>query len=243
MKDYQERMIAEFKELSDKRAKLEKFMASVSFKKLSFSEKHDMSHQLCAMKEYEKALFSRLQRVGVFFCGFGYVEVPCEAKDCLVESESPSHQCEEVTDSPAPAAFEGFVDLGLPSGTLWAEENAEGFYTFDDAVAEFGDSLPSARHMIELYECCQWKWDSERKGYEVIGLNGSSIFLPAAGYRYQNSGEVRGAGSEGNYWTRCPDKFSAADGRYLSFGSGIVNPLNGYYRANGFSVRAVRESN
>ena len=243
MKDYQERMIAEFKELSDKRAKLEKFMASVSFKKLSFSEKYDMRHQLCAMKEYEKALFSRLQRVGVFFCGFGYVEVPCAAKDCLVESESPSHQCEEVTDSPAPAAFEGFVDLGLPSGTLWAEENAEGFFTFDDAVAEFGDSLPSARHMAELYECCVWSWDGERKGYEVTGPNGNAIFLPAAGYRSRNSSEVSCIGNEGNYWTRCPDKFSAANGRYLYFGSGSVNPLDNYDRSHGFSVRAVRESN
>lgn len=35
-----------------------------------------------------------------------------------------------------------FVDLGLPSGKLWAAINAPGFYTFDKAVDTFGDKLP-----------------------------------------------------------------------------------------------------
>lgn len=43
MKDYQKRMIAEFKELSEKRAKLDAFMESEEFKKVSVGERNDMA--------------------------------------------------------------------------------------------------------------------------------------------------------------------------------------------------------
>ena len=45
-----------------------------------------------------------------------------------------------------------FVDLGLPSGRLWATENAPGFYTFDEAVDTFGELLPKGSAMVELIE-------------------------------------------------------------------------------------------
>ena len=242
MKDYQKRMIAEFKELGEKRAKLDAFMESEEFKKVPVGERNDMTMQLAIMECYEKALFSRLQRAGMNFDAFKH-EMDEESQN---EEKKPAAACpplQSKESSEAPKNSEGFVDLGLPSGTLWAEDNAEGFFTFDDAVAEFGDSLPSARHMAELYECCTWTWDEECKIYEVTGRNGNAIFLPAAGYRRCNSKEVSGVGCEGNYWTRCPDKLSADLGRYLFFNSGGVSPLSINNRAYGFSVRAVRESN
>ena len=240
MKDYQKRMIAEFKELGEKRAKLDAFMGSEEFKKVPVGERNDMAMQLATMECYEKALFSRLQRAGMNFDAFKH-EMDEESQN---EEKKPAAACpllQSKESSEAPKDTEGFVDLGLPSGTLWAEENAEGFFTFDDAVAEFGDSLPSARHMAELYECCVWIWDGERKGYEATGPNGNAIFLPAAGYRSRNSSEVSCVGNEGNYWCAVPN--SAALGRYLYFNSGVVYPLGNDDRAHGFSVRAVRESN
>ncbi len=32
----------------------------------------------------------------------------------------------------------GFVDLGLPSGLLWAEKQEEGYYTHEEAVKKYG---------------------------------------------------------------------------------------------------------
>ena len=244
MKDYQKRMIAEFKELGEKRARLDQFMESEKFKGLPFVEMRDMQYQLAAMKEYEKAMFARLQRVGMNFDAFKHddnesTEVESEKKESI--PDSPARQGNESV--PTNETDDEYVDLGLPSGTLWAKENAEGFYTFDDAVAAFGNKLPSAVQMAELYECCAWSWDGGRKGFEVTGQNGNSIFLPAAGYRHRGSSGVSGVVLEGNYWTRCSDKFSAARGRCLYFSSGNVYPLNSDGRAYGFSVRAVRESN
>ena len=133
-----------------------------------------------------------------------------------------------------------WVDLGLPSGRLWAKENAPGFYNWDEANKQFGRFLPSGTAMAELYEECDWEWDGSKKGYLVTGPNDNSIFLPAAGYK-DTDGDVSCVGTVGEYWTSCPSKTSQTSARYLYFGSGGVDPLDGGRRAYGFSVRPSRE--
>ncbi len=131
-----------------------------------------------------------------------------------------------------------FVDLGLPSGRLWATENAPGFYTFDEAVDTFGELLPKGSAMVELIEESTCIWNDEKKGLDITGPNGSTIFLPAAGYTW-GSPDVKAKDDEGNYWTRMPDSQTYA--RYLGFFSGGVCPLNSNLRSFGFSVRPCRE--
>ncbi len=97
-----------------------------------------------------------------------------------------------------------YIDLGLPSGTLWADENEEGFFRFPEAKELFGASLPSDEQMEELHLCCRWDWDDERKGYLVTGTSGNSIFLPAAGVPNMWFGKIGKnvvAGKIGKYWT------------------------------------------
>ena len=76
----------------------------------------------------------------------------------------------------------GYTDLGLPSGTIWKNFNATGFYTYDEAVSQFDDRLPTKEQWEELKAECQWSWNGS--GYKVTGPNGNSIVLPASGYRY-----------------------------------------------------------
>lgn len=128
-----------------------------------------------------------------------------------------------------------FVDLGLPSGTKWMSENEEGFYNFDDAVKKFGDKLPSNEQLIELKDNCSWTWSG--KGYEVIGPNGKSIFLPASGYRYCN-GNVNYVGSDGRYWSSTP--YGSDDAWFLSFNADGVRMHYGN-RCYGRSVRLVQD--
>ena len=131
-----------------------------------------------------------------------------------------------------------FVDLGLPSGRLWATENAPGFYTFDEAVDTFGELLPKGSAIVELIEESTCIWNDEKKGLDITGPNGSTIFLPAAGYTW-GSPDVKAKDNEGNYWTRMP--YSQTYARSLLFGSGGVYPLSSNYRSLGFSVRPCRE--
>ena len=132
----------------------------------------------------------------------------------------------------------GFVDLGLPSGLLWAEKQEEGYYTHEEAVEKYGEALPQPEEFVELWRVCKWDWDKKRKGYTVTGPNGNSIFLAASGYRGSTSGDLDYVGSLGYYWSAA--QYSADIAYYLYFNSGNVYPLSNYYRANGFSVLPVR---
>ena len=132
-----------------------------------------------------------------------------------------------------------YVDLGLPSGRLWASENAEGYYTYDEAKAQFGELLPKPEAFEELWEECRWLWDVKEKRMVVVGPNQNTIFLPASGYRSGASGGLNNVGSGGYYWSDA--SYSQAIARSLYFSSGGVYPLYCNGRAHGFSVRPCRE--
>lgn len=136
---------------------------------------------------------------------------------------------------PQKVVAQGYTDLGLPSGTIWKNFNATGFYTYDEAVSQFGSRLPSKEQWEELKAECQWTWTGS--GYKVTGPNGNSITLPAAGYR-DCFGSVGGVGSFGDYWSSSPEGSDLA--RYLYFGSGSV-VMGGVSRCCGCSVRLVQD--
>lgn len=92
-----------------------------------------------------------------------------------------------------------FVDLGLPSGTLWKSANEKGgYYTYHEAISKFGDKLPTREQWDELIGMCTWTWTG--KGYKVSGDNGNSIVLSAVGYR-DSDGSVTYMGEDGFYWS------------------------------------------
>jgi hypothetical protein len=134
-----------------------------------------------------------------------------------------------------PAIPLGYVDLGLPSGALWKEENElAGFFTYDEAVAKFGDHLPTKEQWEELKTSCRWTWTGS--GYSVEGPNGESITLPAKGRRFGATGSVHFAGSDGGYWSSTPSGSGKAC--FLLIDSSIVL-MSEYSRSSGLSVRLV----
>jgi hypothetical protein len=90
-----------------------------------------------------------------------------------------------------------YVDLGLPSGTLWKDYDEPGMYTQTEKDSLFQGSLPTVEQFAELRTKCTWEWDTI--GYKVTGPNGNSITLNADGYcsslkRYYFMGDY------GSYW-------------------------------------------
>ena len=72
----------------------------------------------------------------------------------------------------------GYVDLGLPSGTLW-KKSPEGIYdgTYDAAMKKYGrDRIPSHEQWQELIDNCKWEWYEYEKKTESIGLDGTRYF-------------------------------------------------------------------
>lgn len=130
-----------------------------------------------------------------------------------------------------------YVDLGLPSGTIWKNANEGGndaYYTYDEAVSRFGNKLPTEQQLNELRDYCEWTWTGS--GYKGIGPNGNSIYLPAAGCRDYN-GDVGGVGTSGGYWSSTPkDSYTAY---YLLVTSSYFFVTN-YVPYGEFSVRLVQ---
>ena len=177
------------------------------------------------------------------------------------------------------------VDLGLPSGALWADRNvgaasAEAYgnyyawgeiasktsyswdtyawgpetaitkYNYEDgrcgllaeddaASAVFGGDwrIPTAYEWDELYNECTWNWDDTKKGYNVVGKNGNSIFLPTGGGKAAD--QYTQPGEYGGYWS---------SSRYL-YGDDVAWSIGFYsddidyyddYRYLGYSIRAVQ---
>lgn len=83
-----------------------------------------------------------------------------------------------------------YVDLGLPSGTLWAkdyetDDNDKTIYLPYHTAEEY--QLPTEEQWNELLEICRWKGEYSSSGlsfYGVtcIGPNGNSIYLRSKGY-------------------------------------------------------------
>ena len=191
-----------------------------------------------------------------------------------------------------------YVDLGLPSGTLWATCNVgadspedygdhfawgetepkdtydwstckHGSYNTltkyctnssygyngyvdnkteldsedDAAYVNWGSSwrMPTLDQQTELIDNCTWTWTTQNgvNGYLATGPNGHTLFLPAAGYRY--NGSLSSTGSDGRYWSRTLYSAYPYNAYNLSFYSGRVF-WSYFYRSYGYAVRPVRVS-
>lgn len=185
-----------------------------------------------------------------------------------------------------------WVDLGLPSGTLWATCNVgasspeeygdyfawgetkpkntygwsiyfdtyDGGNTFlkynheggkteldledDAAYKNWGEGwrMPSDEQQDELRAKCTWTWTRKNgvNGFEVKSkTNGRSLFLPAAGHRYE--GSLGNTGSQVYYWSRA----LSTDNSYGAYGLWLspISVDRCYYdRYCGLSVRPVRQN-
>ena len=141
-------------------------------------------------------------------------------------------------------------------GLLWDTENlaiggyekdGHHYYTWHEAMEaakSVGKRLPTREELKALCDLGS-TWDGKRKGRWFGGNHDSdhkgSVFLPAAGLRYSNSGELASTSSYGYYWSSSPYYGGDNGAGTLGFYSGYVNPLSYNGRALGFSVRCVRD--
>ncbi len=113
----------------------------------------------------------------------------------------------------------------------------------DAATANWGSEwrMPTKEEIEELFEKCDWTWTTVNgvNGRLVVGPNGNSIFLPAAGCRFGAS--LYRAGSYGYFWSSSLNSDYPDGAYYLYFYSGDL-----YWflssRNDGRSVRPVRAS-
>ena len=128
----------------------------------------------------------------------------------------------------------GYVDLGLPSGTLWKEQNEDNqFYSYEAIVAKYGNALPTKEQFDELRSECEWSWIGF--GYKVVGPNGSVLIMPSSGYQHCD-GTVHYEGAYGNYWSQTLNREGEAWFLYLDLDEARVYSGE---NCNGRSARLV----
>ena len=151
--------------------------------------------------------------------------------------------------------FLNFVDLRLPSGTLWykynvgvypeqletAEDWYGNYYTFEDANS-LKDYMPTSEQIQELIDETKSKWVENYNGINGLNgrtftsKNGKSIFIPAAGFHSGSS--LDGAGVFCYCWSSSLYLPDPQLGYYLRFSSTNIF-LNANGQHYGFSARPV----
>ena len=112
--------------------------------------------------------------------------------------------------------------------------------SYDVAHVKWGGSwrMPTIKQQRELLNECSSEWTTENGVYgrRFIGLNGASVFLPAAGYRIY--GDLYFVGDHGLYWSSWLDSPGYKYAYDLVFHSYDAD-WSGHSCSCGLSVRAV----
>ena len=125
------------------------------------------------------------------------------AEEPQIQSSATEQKTEQVA-APSRTA-NGYVDLGLPSGTLWKATNEIcGLITFEQAIRDFPNALPTKEQWEELLLSCTWTLQGN--GWIVTGPNSESIVLQIQGIGYLLGKKVKVVQENevGMYWSTTP---------------------------------------
>ena len=134
---------------------------------------------------------------------------------------------QESPSAPVDIGDMEWVDLGLPSGTLWAKDDVGGKTSFMAARQSYGAHMPSKRDARELKECCAKEWNEKEHTLVLTGPNGNSISFPCKesnksywldDYAAEDSqfGQCFHIGQDQHFWINDKDVYSAIYVRLVS---------------------------
>ena len=88
----------------------------------------------------------------------------------------------------------------------------------------------------------KWHWSSSTVGGYEIKPDGetTTLYLPATGYRYYNTGGLYSQGTLGSYWSTTYAGDDAAAHLSFSGETEFIYPGNTYPRASGFALRCIK---
>lgn len=116
-----------------------------------------------------------------------------------------------------------FVDLGLPSGTLWSNdyEKTNNEISYIPYLAAKAFNLPSEEQWKELNDNCKWEYEVNNGVYKFIciGLNGKSISFSNKGM-YTSDGHFS-YGDIAIFWLRDDSDSLEKSASYLYYANNI----------------------
>lgn len=137
-----------------------------------------------------------------------------------------------------------YVDLGLPSGTLWsADFEIDGedviYHPYEDAE-KYG--IPTKEQFNELLESCKWEFkyiSSNAREYTCIGPNGNHIVFSSRGYKL--------AGTKREiekifFWVKSTSEDLTREAVYLYYHSGEIKKLTEMFSGSMLPLRLVKNN-
>ena len=125
----------------------------------------------------------------------------------------------DLSDEPFNVDGVEWVDIGLPSGTLWAKEKVLPSLSLHNARNRYLAYLPTKSQVQELRDHCERYWNSQTKDYQLTGPNGNSLSFPCkeknVSYwlkdyedRWKEDGQRFVIGQDGTFWINDADATS-----------------------------------
>lgn len=135
-----------------------------------------------------------------------------------------------------------FVDLGLPSGTLWSTDyEVDGdnikYLPYDDANTY---DIPTKEQFRELLESCYWEFkyiSSISRMYTCIGPNGNHIVFYSKGYKLAG---VKRESEKIYFWVKSDSETTTKDAVFLYYHSGEIKKLTEMFSVNMLALRLVK---
>lgn len=135
-----------------------------------------------------------------------------------------------------------FVDLGLPSGTLWSADFEPGDGDFKYLAyydAERYD-IPTKEQFFELIKSCKWEFvyvNSTTRKYNCIGPNGNHIVFYARGYKLA---ERKRELDKMFFWVKSHHDNSIKEAVKIYYHNGEIKNLTEMFPGNMLPLRLVR---
>ena len=130
-----------------------------------------------------------------------------------------------------------YVDLGLPSGTLWSADYESGggeFYFPYDKAAKY--EIPSNEQCLELYNNCQFTFNDGK--IICIGLNGNYISFDLIGYKKVNKESSLSETSLYYFWI---DEIDSNNVAAMWTYNGVCHDTRHVFKGYKLPIRLVRK--
>lgn len=137
----------------------------------------------------------------------------------------------------APSYNKRFADL-YEAGIIGEDSVLTAEHDAATAIWGEGCRMPTKEEFQELIDNCTFNLNLEAKGYDVVGKNGKSIFLPFAGNIFRT--DMYYFGTEGRIWTSTFDEGNSTAGSAWIFSyteKGVIKLISDHQ--SGRSIRPV----
>lgn len=137
-----------------------------------------------------------------------------------------------------------FVDLGLPSGTLWSADFEKTdkhtlYLPYDEAIKY---DIPTKEQFRELLESCHWEFkyiNSTSRQFTCVGPNGNHIVFHSKGYKLA---ETCREFEKIYFWTKSETETSSKEAAYLYYHSVEIKKLTEMFSGNMLPLRLVKSN-